>query len=280
MKKYFFLFLFIIFVSIFIGFHVYHDGNDEFSKILIGTIDKQIIVKSEKVLEKIEKEREAIINRLLAQIDANLAEEYWLYGYENRRTGKTWIEVYADDLEDMHYLAIISSGKESFFESERFYVEIYFISNGNVKNLHASSCSYCSSLEEARDALEFQEKIKGREFIYISTIESYKWPEPKSQEYRLEDLKNTEIYQNFDILIKERGGFDFSSNVEVCLGLWNGYSEEIRMMYKIIKSNSDIYYYDTVIGLDGGRNESINETTKDVYERFKLISVKMDGKYE
>ena len=35
MKKYFFLFLFIIFVSIFIGFHVYHDGNDEFSKILI-----------------------------------------------------------------------------------------------------------------------------------------------------------------------------------------------------------------------------------------------------
>ena len=96
----------------------------------------------------------------------------------------------------------------------------------------------------------------------------------------MEDLKNTEIYQNFDILIKERGGFEFSSNVEVCLGLWNGYSEEIRMMYKIIKSNSDIYYYDTVIGLDGGRNESINETTKDVYERFKLISVKMDGKYE
>ena len=89
MKKYFFLFLFIIFVSIFIGFHVCHDGNDEFSKILIGINDKQIIVKSEKVLERIEKEREAIINRLLAQIDANLAEEYWLYGYENRRTGKT-----------------------------------------------------------------------------------------------------------------------------------------------------------------------------------------------
>ena len=53
MKKYFFLFLFIIFVSIFIGFHVYHDGNDEFSKILIHLIVKQIIVKSYKVLENL-----------------------------------------------------------------------------------------------------------------------------------------------------------------------------------------------------------------------------------
>ena len=59
------------------------------------------------------------------------------------------------------------------------------------------------------------------------------------------------------------------------LGLWNGYSQEIRLMYKMKSNKGNTNYYMTEIGLDGSVRGYINEATKDVYERFKQISIKM-----
>ena len=278
MKKNCFIFLFsFIYLSILAGCHIRPDEYEEFQNISLSVIGKQIAVETEKALKDKDNTLDELIKKLLAQMDANLAEEYWLYDYKSRIYGETCLELYADNAEDMHYLAILSSGKETFIETERFYTEIYFISEGNIHNLYASWGVCCSTLDEAKRALELQEEILERKFIYIDTIESYEWPQPKRRESYCGDLEASEIYQNFDVLVKERGGFDFPEGTEVYLGLWNGYSEETRMMYKMTQSDGTCRYYDAILGLDGGRCGSINETTEDVYERFKMISVKMKG---
>ena len=168
MKKNCFIFLFsFIYLSILAGCHIRPDEYEEFQNISLSVIGKQIAVETEKALKDKDNTLDELIKKLLAQMDANLAEEYWLYDYKSRRYGETCLELYADNAEDMHYLAILSSGKETFIETERFYTEIYFISEGNIHNLYASWGVCCSTLDEAKRALELQEEnpespLKGR----------------------------------------------------------------------------------------------------------------------
>lgn len=57
--------------------------------------------------------------------------------------------------------------------------------------------------------------------------------------------------------------------------MWNGYSNRVRLMYRTLGSDEKIHYYSTEMNLDGQRCNFVNEVTEEIYERFKLISVKM-----
>ena len=46
-------------------------------------------------------------------------------------------------------------------------------------------------------------------------------------------------------------------------------------MYRTLGSDEKIHYYSTEMNLDGQRCNFVNEVTEEIYERFKLISVKM-----
>lgn len=293
MKKFFFLVIFIICLSFVINYSI-HCINEETNSLLVAGSNKYIMAEIQKIskeeMETIETQKilsenreslDVIIKRLLAQIDANMAENYWLFGYDDKHipTGRTSMEIYVDDLEEISYIAIITFGSELSFNVEgvsyRFCTTIYAVFEGNAENLFSLRHSYSNSLEEAREALKLEENITQRKYIYVDTMESYEWLQPQYQEYRLEDLERTEIYRNFDVLIQQKGGFYFLPETEVYLGLWNGYSQETRIMYKIETNNGGTNYYMAEIGLDGTRRGYINITTKDVYERFKLIAVKM-----
>ncbi len=92
-----------------------------------------------------------------------------------------------------------------------------------------------------------------------------------------EEIQKTssENEETLDIIIKNLLAQIDANLVEGCLGLWNGYSQEIRLMYKMKSNKGNTNYYMTEIGLDGSVRGYINEATKDVYERFKQISIKM-----
>lgn len=271
--------------------HGVREEKDSF--YLMGSGKKIITEMQETLREKKETEEiqktsseneetlDIIIKKLLTQNDANLAEGYWLFGYDDkhRPTGKTCMEIYVDDLDEISYIAVITFGSEIFSDVEeetyKFCTAIYAVFEENIENLFSLRHSYSNSLEEAREVLEMEEKIAQRKYIYVDTVESYEWPDPKYQGYTLEDMETLEIYRSFDVLIKENGGFYFLPETEVYLGLWNGYSQEIRLMYKMKSNKGNTNYYMTEIGLDGSVRGYINEATKDVYERFKQISIKM-----
>ena len=89
----------------------------------------------------------------------------------------------------------------------------------------------------------------------------------------MEDLQSTYIYQNFDLCMERQ--LNFSEDSEVYLGLWNGYSNSVRMMYKVLEQDGENHYYSTEMNLDGQRCNFINEVSEERYERFQLIAVQM-----
>ena len=279
MKKNLFALIFIMCVGIVVSFGIC-DNKESNLNFMEGN-GEQIIVEVQKILKEKKEDQDEAIKKLITQIDANLAEGYWLFGFDaqHRPVGKTYVEIYVDNLEEIGLIALISpsinTDSNTGVEQCYFYTTVYAVSEGNSENLFAFRQSYSNSLEEAREVLEIEESITQKEYIYVDTMETHEWPQPKHQDYRIEELKSTDIYQNFDVLIRENGGFYFSPETEVYLGLWNGYSKEVRMMYAMKAKDGNTYYYMVHIGLDGSIRGYINQYTEEIYERFKMISVKM-----
>ena len=65
-----------IYLSILAGCHIRPDEYEEFQNISLSVIGKQIAVETEKALKDKDNTLDELIKKLLAQMDANLAEEY------------------------------------------------------------------------------------------------------------------------------------------------------------------------------------------------------------
>ena len=145
--------------------------------------------------------------------------------------------------------------------------------DGSIEGLTERNGRYVDSRDEIKTALEKIEKIIGKKLNYVKTIEEYEWPQAKQPEYKVEDLQSTYIYQNFDLCMERQ--LNFSEDSEVYLGLWNGYSNSVRMMYKVLEQDGENHYYSTEMNLDGQRCNFINEVSEERYKRFQLIAVQM-----
>lgn len=93
----------------------------------------------------------------------------------------------------------------------------------------------------------------------------------QSAEGKTELFTNTYTYT----YIEERAGFRFNADSEVYLGLWNGHSENVRMAWKWIDSSGEARYSVTRLDMNGTRSGMIDEIDKEIFEKFKGISVRM-----
>lgn len=249
---------------------------------------KELIVEEEQIQKELtieeEQRRKELMLQFAGQVDQNLSEMYWLYDMkDNIPFGETPLEFYADSLDDIKTLVIISSGKNSVIESETgeevvmtcFYVKKYRVCKGKILDLISNGETHWHSWEESRESLKEIEQSLDTELIYFGTIDSYEWPKAKKPEYKLEDLESLEVYQNFYTYIEERAGFRFNADSEVYLGLWNGHSENVRMAWKWIDSSGEAGYSVARLDMNGTRSGMIDEIDKEVFEKFKGISVRM-----
>lgn len=248
-------------------------------------IEKQLNTKTANALKRLTEEEEekrkqldATISRLLTQIDKNMSEEYWLWGTQEKTEGVTALDIYVNDIENLEHIVLIPSEKVAFLngkgdEISFFYIMEYGVLDGSIEGLTERNGRYVDSRDEIKTALEKIEKIIGKKLNYVKTIEEYEWPQAKQPEYKVEDLQSTYIYQNFDLCMERQ--LNFSEDSEVYLGLWNGYSNSVRMMYKVLEQDGENHYYSTEMNLDGQRCNFINEVSEERYERFQLIAVQM-----
>lgn len=249
---------------------------------------KELVVEEEQIQKELTIEeaqrRKEIMLQFTSQINQSLSEGYWLYDRrDNIPFGVTPLEFYVDSLDDIKTLVVISSAKHSAIVSETgeetivtfFYVTKYRVFNQNIIDLESNGQTYWHSWEESRESLKEIEQSLDTELIYFGTIDSYEWPKAKKPEYKLEDLESLEVYQNFYTYIEERAGFRFNADSEVYLGLWNGRSETVEMTYKWIDSSGEARYSVARLYMDGTRSGMIDEIDKEVFEKFKGISVRM-----
>lgn len=97
------------------------------------------------------------------------------------------------------------------------------------------------------------------------------------EEVRQRAEGKTELFTNTYTYtyIEERAGFRFNADSEVYLGLWNGHSENVRMAWKWIDSSGEARYSVTRLDMNGTRSGMIDEIDKEIFEKFKGISVRM-----
>ena len=62
---------------------------------------------------------------------------------------------------------------------------------------------------------------------------------------------------------------------EVYLGLWNGRSDKIRMAWKWADRFGETRYSITALDMQGPRAGLIDEIDEEIFEKFKIISVRM-----
>ena len=285
MKKYDTL-LKIIIIALCIGsaFFIQSVGDD----ILVmhsNNTCRQIYLRADEILKKEADERERIgmqsdiaISRVLDQINANMSEEYWLFETQRKTKGPLSLDIYVDDIENIEHIVVVPLDKVAFVNEKGdeyyfIYITEYNVLNGNIKELAATEGRYLDSWDNFQTTLNEMERIRKCTLNYVKTIENYEWPQAKQPRYKLEDLQSTKIYQDFELCINKQ--FYFPTGAEIYLGLWNGYSNRVRLMYRTLGSDEKIHYYSTEMNLDGQRCNFVNEVTEEIYERFKLISVKM-----
>ena len=283
MKKQYILLGFVIIVSIGAVFQA-QVCPKKVSIPFIG-IEKQLNTKTANALKRLTEEEEekrkqldATISRLLTQIDKNMSEEYWLWGTQRKTEDIIALDIYVNDIENLEHIVLIPSEKVAFLNGKGdeiyfFYIIEYGVLDGSIEGLVARHGRYVDSRDEIKTALEDIERIIGKKLNYVKTIEEYEWPQAKQPEYKVEDLQSTYIYQNFDLCMERQ--LNFSEDSEVYLGLWNGYSNRVRMMYKVLEQDGENHYYSTEMNLDGQRCNFINEVSEERYKRFQLIAVQM-----
>lgn len=284
MKKQNVIISIIIIVTCISGIFTINFNTRNILKIQSDSIYKQVYSKTDNVLKKIEEENEKrkkldmLISKLLSQISANMSEEYWLFETQKKTREMVSLDIYVDNAENIKNFAVVPSDKlivlnEKGEELCFFNILHYTVTDGNIEGLWTTTGRDLRFREEIETALKDIEKVIDCKLNYVKTIENYEWPQAKQPRYKLEDLQSTKIYQDFELCINKQ--FYFPTGAEIYLGLWNGYSNRVRMMYRTLGSDEKIHYYSTEMNLDGQRCNFVNEVTEEIYERFKLISVKM-----
>lgn len=230
------------------------------------------------------KMRQELMLQFASQIKQNLSEGYWLYGRRNNIPfGVAPLEFYVDSLDDIKILVAISSAKSSIIVAEtgeemlltHFYVNKYRVSNTNILDLDSNGETQWYSLGEARASLKEIEQSLEIELVYFGTLESYEWPKARKPEYEMKDLESLDVYQNFYLHMQKRAGFTFTGEHEVYLGLWNGRSDKIRMAWKWADRFGETRYSITALDMQGTRAGLIDEIDEEIFEKFKIISVRM-----
>lgn len=285
MKKQIILLTVLLIVAFMSGFLIIRFSNKHKLRIVSNEISTQVYVKTDDILKKLSKEEkekrkqlDMNIAKLLTQIHANMSEEYWLWGTERKTEEKLSLDIYINGTENIEDIVIIPLDKLTFFNEKGdelcFYNVIHYaVVNGNIEGLSMTTGRDLRFKEDVQRVLKDIEKIIDGKLNYAGTIEGYEWPQAKQPEYKVEDLQSTYIYQNFDLCMERQ--LNFSEDSEVYLGLWNGYSNRVRMMYKVLEQDGENHYYSTEMNLDGQRCNFINEVSEERYKRFQLIAVQM-----